>query len=335
MRYGLSVPNVDGVGGMPADGERDASPGEPCWFSSAGPTLTGYQKPEIMAPGAAIVGALSQQAVPPAAASIFTGDCPTASGGGSDPTCQQIDANHGVSAGTSFSSPLVAGAVAVLFQQDPTLTQDEVLAALQGGAHRLRGPAPFDDQAGTGELDVPGALAALAAEKTASAAAPVRSQSWLTLGADTFLADGSTPLQVVVSLRGDPGDAGAIVPADDFGDARVGVYALVDGRPVTGAVQSFEKRGPGVWVASIGLPAGLGGSALTVGATLDGVDIVDPKTIPIATDVWNGEYAPTIKGGCSASGAPAPAGRYWAAGAMGIVLLRSQWRSRRKSGPAR
>lgn len=318
-RFGLSVPNVDAVGGMPADGERDASPGEPCWFSSAGPTLTGYQKPEIMAPGAAIVGALSQQAVPPAPASIFSGACPTASGAANDPNCQQIDADHGVSAGTSFSSPLVAGAAAVLFQQDPTLTQDEVLAALQGGAHRLRGPAPFDDQAGTGELDVPGALAALAAAKTASPRPPLRSQSWLTLGADTFLADGSTPLQAVVSLRGDPGDAGAIVPADDFGDGRVGAYVLVDGRPVTGAVQSFEKRGPGVWIATIGLPAGFGGSALTVGATLDGVDIVEPKTIPIATDIWNGEYPPSLKGGCSASGAPGPRGPFAALAALGLL----------------
>jgi subtilisin family serine protease len=330
QRYGLSVPNTDAVGGMPADGERDASPGEPCWFSSAGPTLTGYQKPEIMAPGAAIVGALSQQAVPPAPASIFSGDCPTGGGGTDDPTCEQIDANHAASAGTSFSSPLVAGAVAVLFQQDPTLTQEDVLAALQGGAHRLRGPAPFDDQAGTGELDVLGAIAALAEQKAPTPQEPVRSQSWMTLGADTFLADGSTPLQVVISLRGDAGDGGAIVPAGDFGDARVGAYARVDGRNVSGAVQLLEKRGPGVWLATIGLPAGFGGSSLTVGATLDGLDIVDPKTIPIATDVWNAEYPPSLKGGCDASGQPVQQVPYVALAAFGFLAIRRRRRTTRR-----
>jgi MYXO-CTERM domain-containing protein len=331
QHYGLSVPNVDAVGGMPVDSERDASPGEPCWFSSAGPTLTGYQKPEIMAPGAAIIGALSQQAVPPAPASIFTGDCPTGTGGIDDPTCEQIDTNHAVSAGTSFSSPLVAGAVAVLFQQDPTLTQEDVLAALQGGVHRLRGPAPFDDQAGTGELDVPGAIAALQARKAPVPHEPVRSHSWMTLGADVFLADGSTPLQAVVLLRSSDGDAdaGAIVPADDFGDARVGAYVLVDGSAVAGAVQSLEKRGPGVWVATIALPAGLGGSSLTAGATLDGVDIVDPKTIPIATDVWNAEYPPSLKGGCSATRGPAPRVPYAALAAVGLFALRRRRRSTR------
>ncbi len=311
MKYGLSIPTLDTVGGTADGGERDAHPGEPCWFSSAGPTLTGLQKPEIMAPGAAIVGALSAQAIPPAGASIFTADCPSASTGTSDPNCEQIDGDHGVSAGTSFSSPIVAGAVAVLLQHDPSLTEDAVLAALQGGAHRLRGPAPFDDQAGAGELDVLGALAAVDLQAVPQVVLPVREQSWLTLGADEFLADGSTPLQVIVALRGQPSGAGPAPPANDFGDARLGAYALVDGGSYAGAVQSFIRRGPGVWVATVVLPSGLGGSNLTVGVTFDGSDIVDPKSLPIATDVWNGEYPPSVTGGCSvgrARGPSAPAG---------------------------
>jgi subtilisin family serine protease len=297
--FGLSVPIFDEVGGKPEGGLRDAAGGEPCWFSSAGPTLTGFQKPEIMAPGAAIVGALSQQAVPPSASSIFTASCPPSEDGGVDPSCEQIDAFHAVSAGTSFSAPMVAGAVAVLLQRDPTLTQDQVLAALQGGAHHVRGPAPFDDQAGTGEVDVLGAVAALDQGRNPEPSLPVRERSWLTLGADAYLADGSTPLQVILSLRADPGDAGGVRPADDFGDGRLAAYALVDGLSQAGAVQSFVRRGPGVWVATIHLPPGLGGENLTVGATFDGADVADPKTVPIATDVWNAEYPPSVKGGCS------------------------------------
>ena len=129
VAYGLAVPLLDGAGDTPdPDGNtREPIPGEPCWFSSAGPTLTGVQKPEIMAPGAAIVGALSQQAVPPSATSVFTNpSCPDKAGTGTDPACQQVDSEHAASFGTSFSSPIVAGAVAVLLQHDPTLTQDTV-----------------------------------------------------------------------------------------------------------------------------------------------------------------------------------------------------------------
>ncbi len=334
--FGLSVPNLDEVGGSPEGGVRDASAGEPCWFSSAGPTLTGLQKPEIMAPGAAVVGALSQQAVPPVASSIFTADCPVTADGGLDSTCEEIDAIHAVSAGTSFSSPMVAGAVAVLLQQDPTLTQDAVLAALQGGAHHVRGPAPFDDQAGTGEVDVLGAVAALDQARNPEPFLPVRSRSWLTLGADAYLADGSTPLEVIFSLRADPGDAGGVRPADDFGDGRLAAYALVDGRSQLEAVQSFVRRGPGVWVATIRLPPGLGGENLTVGATFDGADVADPKTLPIATDVWNAEYPPSVTGGCSVTppgsagmGGPLAAAFSWVVALVALAPMRRRRTGRR------
>ncbi|HEV3189540.1 MAG TPA: S8 family serine peptidase, partial [Polyangiaceae bacterium] len=294
------VPLLDAVGGAPnpAGGGRQPSDGEPCWFSSAGPTVTGLQKPEIMAPGAAIVGALSQQAIPPGMSSIFTNpDCPPNASGAMDPTCLQIDTLHAVSAGTSFSAPLVAGAVAILFQRNPKLTQDQILAALQGGAHRLRGPSRFDDQSGVGELDVLGAIAAADRLQSPQIALPVRAESWLTLGADQYLADGSTDLQAILELRAARTDVGAPLPADGPFDGRLAAYALVDGQAYVRA-PTLAKRGPGVWVATVRLPRGLGGSSLTVGATFDGADIVNPKSVPIATDAWNAEYPPIVRGGC-------------------------------------
>ncbi len=295
----LPVPLLDLAGGLPnANGlTREPIDGEPCWFSSAGPTLTGVQKPDIMAPGAAIVGALSRQAVPPAGASIFTNELCVEE---SDPSCQVIDPQHGISFGTSFSSPIVAGTVAVMLQHDPTLTEDEILAALQGGSHRLRGPAPFEDQSGVGEVDVLGAIAAVDRLRDPHLVLPVRSESWLTLGADFCLADGSTPLQAILELRASRTDVSA-PPADGFGEGRLAAYARVDGRPFEDAVQT-TRRGPGVWLVTVQLPPGLGGSTLTVGATFDGVPIVAEKTIPIATDVWNSEYAATVRGGCRLAG---------------------------------
>jgi subtilisin family serine protease len=302
VELGLAVPDLDAVGGLPATdgGTRNPVGGEPCWFSSAGPTLTGIQKPEIMAPGAAIIGALSAQATPGGAASIFTNpSCPANAGQAADAYCQQIDATHGVSFGTSFSSPIVAGTAAVLLQNDPTLTQGDVLAALQGGVHALRGSAPFADQSGVGEVDVLGAVEAADRIRNPATALPVLSASWLTPGADFYLADGSTPMQAIVELRSARTGTAPPPVADGFSDDRLSAYALVDGQPQAGAVQSLVRRGPGVWVATIALPGGYGGHVLTVGATFDGADIVAPARLPIAVDAWSAGYPASATGGCT------------------------------------
>lgn len=329
--FALHAPVLDPAGAEPSFGGDIRSPidGEPCWFSSAGPTLTGVFKPEIMAPGAAIVGALSQNAIPPTTTSIFTcSSVTTADGGG--PNCQQVDALHGVSNGTSFSAPLVSGAVALLLQYDPTLTQDEIMAALQGGAHPLRSAAPFNDQAGTGELDVVGALSAVDRLHNPQAALPVRSESWLTLGSDLYLADGSTPIEVIVELRA-AREGGSPVPADGFTDDRLTVYALVDGSPQV--APPVRRAGPGVWVASLQLPAGLGGRKLTVGVTFDGVDIVDPKSVPIATDAWNAAYAPSARGGCTVSSSN-DAGGLEEIMVLGVIVACSSRLPRRRNSRA-
>ncbi len=322
----VDVPILDPTGMLPAanGASRIAAAGEPCWFSSAGPTLTGLAKPEIMAPGAAIVGALSANAFPPSPNSIFS----LAACAASDPTCQVVDSRHGASLGTSFSTPLVSGAVALLFQRDPTLTQDAVLAALQGGVHPLRGAAPFDDQAGAGELDVGGALTAVADMATTQLVLPDRGASWMTLGADVFLADGSTPLQAVLELRG-AASGGAPPPADGFAPERLQPYAKVDGAPQPGAVQ-LARRGPGVWIATVQLPAGLGGSSLAVGATFDGAPVVGEKVIPIATDLWTAAYPTTVGGGCAVAGRPVRRGA--ARGLLTLALVAAARRlSRRRA----
>lgn len=62
--------------------------------------------------------------------------------------------------GTSLSAPLVAGAAALLYALDSSLTPDEVQAALQNGAQDM-GPAGPDLETGYGRLDAYRALASL------------------------------------------------------------------------------------------------------------------------------------------------------------------------------
>jgi MYXO-CTERM domain-containing protein len=320
----LHVPLLDARGGAPLAGNptRNLADGEVCWFSSAGPTVTGQPKPEISSPGGLVVAAMSAQALPGSPGSVFTNpSCPPLKKGGTpDPKCLQIDANHGVAVGTSMSAPLVAGAVALLFQVDPTLTQDKVVALLQAGAHPFRGAAPFEDQGGPGELDIRGSLDALDRMHDPQAFQPSLGQSWITLSADYVAADGSTPLTAIVELRTDDGQH----RADLLGD-RLQAVVKLDGVPTL--PPTILRRAPGVYTFVVQPPAGFGGQSLTLGATFDGADIVTPKTVPIAADVWASQYPSTATGGCAV--APPPrggAGLGWLALGLGAALVRRRRR---------
>ena len=316
----LHVPLLDGVGGTPLSGNqtRNLVDGEMCWFSSAGPTVTGQPKPEISSPGGLVIAALSGQALPGTPGGVFTNpSCPPVKkGGANDPKCLQIDINHGVAVGTSMSAPLVAGAVALLLQVDPTLTQDKVLALLQAGAHPFRGDAPFQDQGGPGELDVLGSLDALERMHDPQAFLPSANKSWLTLSADYVAADGSTPITAIVELRTADGQH----RADLLGD-RLQAVVKLDGVPTI--PPAILRRGPGVYTFVVQPPAGYGGSSLTFGATFDGVDIVAPRTVPVAADVWASQYGSSVKGGCAVGSPPRePAGLSWMAVGLGAALVR-------------
>ncbi len=328
---GLHVPILDVTGGLLAAGHktRDLADGEMCWFSSAGPTVTGVPKPEISAPGGLVTAAMSKQAHPGQPGSIFSNaSCPPAKKGDadSDPTCLQVDDNHGVAVGTSMSAPMVAGAVALLFQKDPTLTQDKIVSLLQAGAHRFRGASPFADQGGPGELDVVGALDALEQMQTPALHLPSREKSWLTLSADFASADGSTPLTVVIELRTVDG----VHRADMLGD-RLQPMVRINGVPQ--AAPQLIRKAPGLWSFSVTPAAGQGGAALTVGATFDGVDIVPARTVPISVDIWSSEYSARASGaGCGLALTPtSPRGPI--ALSLGFFCLVCARRRRRWRGP--
>jgi len=318
-QVGLHVPVLDAAGGEPAgnDEQRLLVDGEICWFSSAGPTTSGVPKPEISAPGGVVIAAMSSQAAPGTPGGIFTSPaCPPATPGGKvDPRCLQVDPTHAVAVGTSMSAPLVTGTIALLLQRDATLTQDKIVALLQGGAHPFRGPAPFQDQGGPGELDVLGTLEALHDMQDATKVLPSAARSWVTLSADYGAADGSTPLTAILELRTADGQH----RADLFEANRLQPRVLVDGAPFDLPL-SIVRHGPGVYTYAVTLPRGYGGSSLTLGATFDGQEVVAPKTVPIATDIWTASYPSHAKGGCALAPAPrAPRGGFGIA-ALALVL---------------
>jgi hypothetical protein len=229
-----------------------------------------------------------------------------------------------------MAAPMVAGAVALLFQRDPTLTQDKLMALLQAGAHPFRVASPFEDQGGPGELDVKGALDALDQMQKPALVLPSKDNvacsaacdavchdtcgdacgaaSWITLGADYVAADESTPLAVIVELRtaGTPQRASQtclvsdVHRADLFDSSRLQPWVTIDGHAQV--APALQRRAPGLWTMNVVVPHGLGGSSLSVGVMFDGVDIAEPKTVPIGTDIWNAQYPTRVKGGCAVAG---------------------------------
>lgn len=126
-------------------------------FSAAGPNQNRTMKPELVAPGSGVIGAMARSADPrmSASPSQFSsyGSCPD------EVECYVIDDEHGIASGTSMAAPLVAGAVALLMQRDGSVTMERAKRYLMAGAHQVpnqRRPTLV----GTGELDLVGALVA-------------------------------------------------------------------------------------------------------------------------------------------------------------------------------
>lgn len=322
-QVGLRMPVLDREGGLPIrkaitpqDDDspfRDVLEGEVCWFSSTGPTATGVPKPEIAAPGAMVISAMSRDAFPGKPSSVFTSSvCPQNRDGIDDKKCLQIDEGHGVAEGTSMSAPAVAGVIALLFQRDPTLTQDKIVGLLQAGAHRYRTSTAFDDRGGPGEVDVVGSLIALEQMQKPELHLPSLEQSWLSLSSDWVAADGSTPMTVLLELR----TADGTRQADLFDANRLQAKVSIDGKPVTPA-PALTRRAPGVWLYTFTPPAGLGGTKATFGATFDGAPIVAPRTLPVAPDRWTAMYPSSSMGSGCASSPSRPGG----GGPLGVVAF--------------
>jgi subtilisin family serine protease len=286
------------------------------YFSAAGPNALGVIKPDLVAPGQYVVGAMGTSADPRNndGTGVFAsqGRC----GDPDDYECFVVDDEHAVTSGTSMAAPIVSGAVALLLEQRPELTQPTIRALLQAGARRLSGPVSTEQQLGAGALDLIGTLAALEAEFTPLSRPPGPS-SRIVLGSPLAGPDPNMELQGLLQLRDE--DDGI---ADGF-DERLLELEVIEGR----LAREPERIAAGLYEFSVSAPAGSGGRTLQLRLLYDG-ELLSERLLPIAVDAGAAEGPIEAQGGCSAAPPAASSSGSWAFLAALVALRR---RGRRRS----
>jgi hypothetical protein len=281
------------------------------YFSAAGPSSNGLMKPDIVAPGGFVVGAMSRLADPRVNhLGIFGATERCLQPDGSFVECNVVDAFHAVTSGTSMAAPLVAGAVALLFERNPGLTQRQILDLLQGGARRTEGLVPVEEQLGPGALDVQGALLALEARDGDIVREPSIAHSWVALASSFARPDPDWPLSGSVLVRDTNG-----APADNFEFERLRI------EPGLGLIKDpLHRVGPGLFRFAIAAPADSGGQRLRFRVLLDD-QVLAERDLPIAVDRSVARGAIDARGGCSFATGGGAASFLWIA-ALALLLVR-------------
>jgi hypothetical protein len=200
--------------------------------------------------------------------------------------CLVLDDFHALSTGTSMASPMVAGAVALLLQNDPGLTQPEIAIALRAGAkapvQRKIGTA----QIGAGLLDIENALLCLRGEVSSVGVAD-RSNSWLGLGDSYAHPDPNWPIPGFLHLRDEVDRAVDVAPSRITLHTKNGVI-----------LSALRAEAPGFYRFTAAANAATAGQELTIEARVDGKRVVS-VTRDIALDATS-LLEPALAGrGCS------------------------------------
>jgi hypothetical protein len=272
-------------------------------------------KPDLVAPGAFVIGAMSSLADPGknGGAGIFAGGSVC----GEHPGCLVVDDFHALSSGTSMAAPIVSGGIALLFQRDPSLDQLGVRTLLQAGARAMDGTVLLEQQTGPGELDLMGSLAVMDSAKSPLAQQPDADESWLALASSYAHPDPDWPVEAVLELR----SAGQNV-VDGFDPASLAL-GVQGGRLVT----PLTRVAPGLWRFSAAADAGSGGGSMRLQVTFKGLPFLI-RTLPIAVDRSVAEGGVDARGGCSVPRRPAPSQLPLLLAASILLTLRRNTRTR-------
>lgn len=245
-------------------------------FSAVGPNQRGDLKPELVAPGSGMIGAMASAADPrqpfgQVSQFASAGMCPDES------ECFVIDDHHGLAMGTSMSAPIVAGALALLFQRQPELTMENAKRLLMAGANSLPGPTEAGTM-GLGQLDIVRTLlaqdAALRAAANGSSEDPtaVNAQKSYLVWADAFVHPSPGPaLSGFLVLRDIDGNPVVVEPDD------LEVSVLGPGRAEATVVQA------GLVQLALLANGGSGTDQLVVTIRVR-EEIIETSAVPIALD---------------------------------------------------
>ncbi|NUO49842.1 MAG: S8 family serine peptidase, partial [Polyangiaceae bacterium] len=290
-----------------------------CFFSAGGPTPTGVAKPEILAPGAFVGSAVSNDADPRThPGSMF--DSPSCEDG---EACYLVGDRYGLALGTSMSTPVVSGAAALLFEQNPSLTQAMLTEILQASARYPQGNIDAPALMGAGAIDLRQAMKVLTDDSGTIGADPDVGQSWWVLGASNARPDPSWLVEGTIQLR--LADA-TVASGLDGTKLRIEVENGVLARSVL-------KKRHGLFSFAVAGLAGTGGTEMTVRVLYNGEQIGEEVVLPVGVDAWaTGPF--TADGGCDCRTAGGSNGREHAAlslFAIGAAL--TVLRRRRPSRP--
>lgn len=262
--------------------ELDDTLGSVGFFSSLGPNQAGNAKPDVLAPGAVVVAAMAPAADPappggPNNPSSLFGNSVLCD---SDPLCAVVDSNHGVAIGTSMAAPVVSGAVALLLEQNPKLTQAELLHLLRAGVSRQTPSktTPSEEKVlppAPGALNLPRTHAAGALSQAASDRdVPAAAQSWLAF-ADSYASPGET-MEALIWTRTEENMPADVAAAD------------LDVKLTNGKLtQDIARLAPGFFklVLSADSDAALGGGeTLKLRVRYGGAPLTE-ASLPIAGDI--------------------------------------------------
>jgi subtilisin family serine protease len=262
----------------PPDTLGFGEPPEVVSFSSAGPNAINNMKPDILAPGAFVAAALSRAVDPrtdQGKDGMFSSEGGLCSYGGAD--CMLVDDTHALSLGTSMAAPIVAGAVALLLQREPTLDQVAIRSLLQAGAQHVESPSSTPAQIGVGMLDVVASLDVLTQVAGGDTVDP--GSCWLSLSKAFAHPDSKWPIEGTLHLRD------AQNRPVDMDESRVTL--TVD----NGQVLSAPRRDrPGFYRFSVSANDNSANKTLIIEARADGKEVAS-STMDIAVDVS------TLRGG--------------------------------------
>lgn len=134
----------------------------PSW-SSSGPTLDGFIKPDLLAPGAQIVSYMYNNRLEPQKSAVLVQQHPDYS----------IDSNLFRMSGTSMATAVTSGVAALMLQANPGLTPNQVKYRLMATARQMTAPdgqpAASPLQQGAGRLWAPDAVHAALPDGNANA----------------------------------------------------------------------------------------------------------------------------------------------------------------------